>query len=1098
MGLLNYLAMEPVQRATVIQQQARDALGPFERYLFQARENAEERQKRHRFRFEIVRRKHVYRLYPLDTLVVLRAPASGRWLLEGWPAHRAFDLARKLNNVDRQEYIRVASATTLPAGLLIETDSEQLLEGDRIEWCGQECVVRKPAASRRPQSVATADGQIRVIRWWGRVDEEDALCLEGRVEASSLVVDGQRRECSALAVWAECTVARDSQKVEYALQGNTLRLDEPLAGTMLQADKGVRLEAEPVQGRARSGNWVQLLLPDDFPADQALLDPRAEFCEGEEVREIWTAPERRHAESLRIYEVDRDRYQLRLKDLPAKGTQFLFAPIDTRAVDTQKRAVQQLRHNPLPTHRGLIRLCENPDKARWCDVSAWALPEPEWELLTDSTIDGTEEQRSFVRKALATTDIALLQGPPGSGKTTAICELVLQAIKRGERVLMCATTHVAIDNALEKLYDKRPEMLEAVRIGIEDRVDEKVRALQLDRRIQSVLDSWRSHSVFADLSDDERWEAAQSLVVTSANLTCSTTAGILNHPQLRSERFKRDDGHGTHGTMTSFVPWDLLIIDEASKTTVTEFIIPALLARKHIIVGDVQQLPPFTNIDDLEANIAHVSDDAGKRLVPQALQRARLIAWRLTREQVRGTGARWLIVETGEVLDHLERELLDSDPKRHVARVSRSSRPGAVARVVVADVAAGSNGLLRVAGADWVLVDLDVWPQVHDVLPAGLTMATGPADPSTPWSFRHAYSLARASRIRPFRERGKQIDTRDQLERLERDFLSRRSWAAEVAWRLKRSHELRWSADRSERERMNRGVDELVPQAWKGIREAIADQRDIGLPSVIEVVQEGVGHGRSRRPNFLAHGLRAAPQVLDARFECLTFQHRMHPDISNYSRSVIYERLAKQAALRDANTIPRRDAVIGWDFAPEVRKRRIWIDIHGSEHRGVNEAEVNAMRSWLRRFLEWAQRKGPPAGRRPPTGKERAVWEVACLCFYVRQEEALSEMVREVTGSDARHCFLYPNEDDPLIEIRCGTVDRFQGREADLALLSMRNTGRVGFLDSPNRINVGVTRARQQLIIFGKYDFYAKDDRVASELKELASMTPRVSMGGRL
>lgn len=1092
MGLLNYLAMEPLRPASVLLQQARDALGPFKRYLFQARQNAEERQQRHRFAFEVLRRKHVYRLHPLDTLVVLRAPASLRWLLEGWPAHRDFDLARKLNNIDRQEYVRVTSATQVPAGLLIETDSEQVLEGDRIEWCGQECVARKPVAQGRPRSVASEDGQALQVRWWGRLDEDEAVCLEGRVEASSLIVDGQRRECSALSVWAECRSARDSKGCVYPIHGETLRLDEPLSGGVLQADKGVRLEAKPADGRGRPGNWIQLLLPDDFPADQALLDPRAEFCEGEEVREIWTAPERRNANSLRIFEVDRDQYQLRLKDLPPKGIQFLYAPLDTRAVDTQKRAVQQLQYSPLPGHRGLIRLCENPEKARWPDVPAWSLPEPEWELLTDPTIDGTEEQRDFVRKALATTDIALLQGPPGSGKTTVICELVLQAIKRGERVLMCATTHVAIDNALERLCDKRPEMLEAVRIGIEDRVDEKVRALQLDRRIQAVLDSWSLHSVFADLSDEERWEAAQSLVVTSANLTCSTTAGILNHPQFRSQRFTGGDG-----PLTTFVPWDLLIIDEASKTTVTEFIIPALLARKHIIVGDVQQLPPFTNIDDLEANIAHVSDNAGKDLIPQAVQRARLIAWRLTREQVRSAGVRWLIVETADVLDHLEWELVESDRNRQVARVSRNSRHGTIPPVTVSDIAAGSGGVLRLAGAEWVLVDLDAWPHVHDALPAGIVFASGPMEESSSWAFRHTAALTRSPRIHPFRERGRQIATRGELERIERDFLSRRTWAAEVAWRLKRLHELRWSADRQERERMQRGLDDLVPQSWKGIREAIADQRDIGLPSVIEVVQEGVGAGRSRRPNFLAHGLRVAPHVLEARFECLTFQHRMHPDISNYPRSVIYERLAKQSALRDANTIPRRDEVIGWDFAPEVRKRRVWMDIHGSEHRGVNEAEVKAMRSWLERFIRWAEQKGPPAGRRPPTGKKRAVWEVACLCFYVRQEEAISEMVRDVTGSDARHCFLYPNEDEPLIEIRCGTVDRFQGREADLALLSMRNTGRVGFLDSPNRINVGVTRARQQLVIIGRYDFYAKDDRVASELRELASMTPRVNVGGR-
>lgn len=1092
MGLLNYLAMEPLQRASVIQQQARDALGPFERYLFQARRNAEERQQRHRFAFELVRRKHVYRLHPLDTLVVLRASAGGGWLLEGWPDQRPFDLDRKLNNIDRQEYVRVAAARSTQGGLLIETDSEQLVEGDRIEWCGQQCVARRPTAPGRPQSVTTVDGQALAVRWSGRIDEEDAVCLEGRVDATSLVVDGQPRECSALSAWAECTHARDSKKVEYAIQGDTLRLDNPLTGTVLLADKGVRFQADSAQGRVRSGNWIQLLLPADFPAEQALLDPRAEFCDGEEVREIWTAPERRHAESMRIFEVDRDRYQLRLKDLPPKGTQFLYAPLDTRAVDTQKRAVQQLRYSPLPGHRGLIRLCENPEKARWPDVPAWSLPEPEWELLTDPTIDGTEEQRDFVRKALATADLALLQGPPGSGKTTAICELVLQAIKRGERVLMCATTHVAIDNALEKLYDKRPEMLEAVRIGIEDRVDEKVRALQLDRRIQSVLDSWRAHSVLEDLSDDERGEAAQSLVVTSANLTCSTTAGILNHPQLRSQRFTGGDR-----PLTALVPWDLLIIDEASKTTVTEFIIPALLARKHIIVGDVQQLPPFTNIDDLEANIAHVGDDAGKDLITQAQQRARLVAWRLTRDQVRSSGVRWLVIEPADVLDHLERELLESDRHRQMARVSRIARPGSVPRITVRDIETGSGVALYLSAAEWVLVDLDALPQVQDALPAGAVFATGPFDEATSWAFRHTAAIKRQPSIRPFRERGRQIASRGELERIERDFLSRRTWAAEVAWRLKRSHELRWSSDRQERERMQRGLDELVPQAWKGIREAIADQRDIGLPSVIEVVQEGVGGGRSRRPNFLAHGLRASQQVLDARFECLTYQHRMHPDISNYPRSVIYERLAKQTALRDANTIPRRDELVGWDFAPEVRRRRVWMDVHGSEHRGVNEAEVKAMRSWLERFVDWAQLKGPPGGRRPPTGKKSAVWEIACLCFYVRQEEAISEMVRDVTGSDARHCFLYPNEDEPLIEIRCGTVDRFQGREADLALLSMRNTGRVGFLDSPNRINVGVTRARQQLVIIGKYDFYAKDDRVASELRELAIMTPRVNGGGR-
>jgi len=75
------------------------------------------------------------------------------------------------------------------------------------------------------------------------------------------------------------------------------------------------------------------------------------------------------------------------------------------------------------------------------------------------------------------------------------------------------------------------------------------------------------------------------------------------------------------------------------------------------------------------------------------------------------------------------------------------------------------------------------------------------------------------------------------------------------------------------------------------------------------------------------------------------------------------------------------------------------------------------------------------------------------------------------------------------VEIVCGTVDRFQGREADLVLLSMRNTTRVGFLDSRNRLNVAVTRARQQLVVVGNGPFFGGCPVV--ELRELVRRSPR-------
>jgi superfamily I DNA and/or RNA helicase len=97
-------------------------------------------------------------------------------------------------------------------------------------------------------------------------------------------------------------------------------------------------------------------------------------------------------------------------------------------------------------------------------------------------------------------------------------------------------------------------------------------------------------------------------------------------------------------------------------------------------------------------------------------------------------------------------------------------------------------------------------------------------------------------------------------------------------------------------------------------------------------------------------------------------------------------------------------------------------------------------------------------------------------------------MLQRLTGDDRKtRFFVRDSSGAEIVEIVCGTVDRFQGREADMVLLSMRNTRRIGFLNSPNRLNVAVTRARQQLVVIGDGKFFKHCD--VSELEELASRT---------
>jgi len=65
--------------------------------------------------------------------------------------------------------------------------------------------------------------------------------------------------------------------------------------------------------------------------------------------------------------------------------------------------------------------------------------------------DLTERQQEAVVKSLYTPDISLIHGPPGTGKTRLICEIVQQAVKRNWKTLLVAPTHVAVDNVLEKI-----------------------------------------------------------------------------------------------------------------------------------------------------------------------------------------------------------------------------------------------------------------------------------------------------------------------------------------------------------------------------------------------------------------------------------------------------------------------------------------------------------------------------------------------------------------------------------------------------------------------------------------------------------------------
>jgi hypothetical protein len=762
----------------------------------------------------------------------------------------------------------------------------------------------------------------------------------------------------------------------------------------------------------------------------------------------------------------------------------------------QKRAINQLLNAPLPHQLPLLRLGDSAKNFRPKEslgLEAWApfaINDDQWVWLNRPELDGTDEQRDFVRKALATPDFALMQGPPGSGKTTAICELIAQLQRQGRtRILLCANTHAAVDNVIDKLRkkDSLAQSLDILRMG-KNRGDE-----------QTGFDHRRERLQSQGLSKDE----AIDLVTRMADITCSTVEGLSMHPALGAVDSDEFAAQKWNEPVCVKPFWDVMILDEASKTLLPQFLLPAMLAKRWVVVGDLRQLPPFADESGLSRNIRNCHFDPKDKddeiyEEDQPWQRAAMVKLALRRAM--GDRDFWplqslkeqkfLVVLPSLVAAELYSQLADLPMMgAYVTNSGSKVPPRPDWTFIRGDDFAQDEVRLRCAMADLVIVDELIWPMVADGLPTGNHwLELEWHQPKAMASFRTRQSF-RQQALTTWSGTAK--DAADACETVNQ-LLSE-----EIAWRLNRQHQLRdgvvkMANVKKTHENLAQQIRKLIPAERAAEGERIMDAASVAIPSILDALQDGLASVDNEYDTIIDRGLiRQDPEK--RRFVALGYQHRMHPSISAFPRETIYGQGALQNAqtvLDDTTPNPSDDArQTNWGYRfPDFKAHRsTWIETGVLPPTGgVNRAEIKAVIQELERFLAWADK---PANRQ----KDGRPWEVALLSFFVPQVKALGKALDEMSrlkGSWDEGEKAYKS---PAWLIRFNTVDSFQGWEADLVLLSMRNVNKTGFMDSPNRLNVASTRGRELLIVFGHRAYYLackKSGEQCAALNEFAKRSP--------
>lgn len=200
-----------------------------------------------------------------------------------------------------------------------------------------------------------------------------------------------------------------------------------------------------------------------------------------------------------------------------------------------------------------------------------------------------ESQERAVNEVLRAKDVAVVHGPPGTGKTTTLVEAIYETLRRENQVLVCAQSNMAVDWISEKLVDRGINLL---RIGNPTKVNDKMLSFTYERRFESHPDYdqlWAIRQLHANRKRGDRsfHQKLERLKEREIELDLRIRAQVFGEARVIACTLV-----GSANRLLDGMKFGTLFIDEAAQALEAACWIPIRRASRVILAGDHCQLPP--------------------------------------------------------------------------------------------------------------------------------------------------------------------------------------------------------------------------------------------------------------------------------------------------------------------------------------------------------------------------------------------------------------------------------------------------------------------------------------------------------------------------